>query len=169
MSAAGPSLLAAARGAAMHHQHLGDLEADGRAWVQRGEASWLTSAIPSPHRRRRLRRDRSSTSRAGLAGDVGQRGNRPMRACTIVDLPEPDSPITAKISPRAISKLTPRTAGPGRCATGTSRSSRAPTTTARHRYAQPALSRNSHLAILIAARSRFSPNCASQAKFFEKP
>ena len=41
--------------------------------------------------------------------DVG--GCRPRTALPIVDLPEPDSPTTPRVSPGAMSKLTPSTAG----------------------------------------------------------
>ena len=38
-------------------------------------------------------------------------GSRPMQAIAVVDLPEPDSPTMATVSPGNTSKLTPRTAG----------------------------------------------------------
>src|ERR1700674_408178 len=40
-------------------------------------------------------------------------GNRPISAIAVTDLPQPDSPISPRVSPRASEKLTPRTASAG--------------------------------------------------------
>ena len=43
-------------------------------------------------------------------------GSRPITACAVVDLPEPDSPTMATVWPRYTVRLTPRTACTGPCA-----------------------------------------------------
>jgi hypothetical protein len=55
---------------------------------------------------------------ADAAGDFGRcSGSRPISAMTVMDLPQPDSPIRPSVSPRSSEKLTPRTAS-GRAALG---------------------------------------------------
>jgi hypothetical protein len=77
--------------------------------------SWKIIAIRAPRRvrsRAAPARSRSSPSSEIRPADATSSplGRRPMTACAVTDLPEPDSPTTHRISPRPTSRLTSSTA-----------------------------------------------------------
>ena len=63
--------------------------------------------------RRMLEKRISSPSNRMLPVMRALSGNRPMSDMTVMDLPQPDSPIRPSVSPRSSEKLTPRTASAG--------------------------------------------------------
>ncbi|MNL31811.1 hypothetical protein D3C87_1536210 [compost metagenome] len=75
--------------------------------------SWNTMEISlprSPRMCRSLIADRSSPSKPTLPLSSARPPSKRMIAIAVVDLPHPDSPTNARVSPRATWKLTPLTA-----------------------------------------------------------
>ena len=77
--------------------------------------SWKIMAISPPRIDRirsspTLRRSSPFQNTPSASMTAGGVGMRPTMLIAVTDLPEPDSPTTAKTSPRLMSKLTPSTA-----------------------------------------------------------
>ncbi len=97
----------------MRLEHLGDLVADPHHRVERGHRLLEDHAdLAAAHVLHRGLVEREQV--APVEPDRARRpasppcGSRPITACAIIDLPEPDSPTTQSISPAAIAARRPR-------------------------------------------------------------